>query len=150
MTPAEMVESHPLEKRSEALIIANDSLKAAQTRQAFYSDRGRKEESFKVGDQVLVHRQLLLLWKLLNGEGPPSLFAKVPPLVECRGMQMLRRRTIEVPLCRTERRLRSFLPSTIKLWNSLPVYITSSSTSSTFLSALDSFLLKDKYSFGLV
>ena len=65
-------------------------------------------------------------------------------------MQMLRRRTIEVPLCRTERRLRSFLPSTIMLWNSLPVYITSSSTSSTFLSALDSFLLKDKYSFGLV
>ena len=94
--------------------------------------------------------KLLLLWKLLNGEGPPSLFAKVPPLVECRGMQMLRRRTIEVPLCRTERRLRSFLPSTIQLWNSLPVYITSSSTSSTFLSALDSFLLKDKYSFGLV
>ena len=54
--------------------------------------------------------KLLLLWKLLNGEGPPSLFAKVPPLVECRGMQMLRRRTIEVPLCRTERRLRSFCP----------------------------------------
>ena len=59
--------------------------------------------------------KLLLLWKLLNGEGPPSLFARVRPLVECRdrGMKMLRRRTIEVPLCRTERRLRSFLPSTI-------------------------------------
>ena len=35
-------------------------MKAAQTRQAFYSDHGRHDPHLKVGDQVLVHRQFLL------------------------------------------------------------------------------------------
>ena len=83
--------------------------------------------------------KLLLLWKLLHGE-PPSLFAKVLPSVECRVVQTLWRRTIQAPLCHTECRLHSFLPSTITSWNSLPVNVTSWSTCSTFLSALDSYL----------
>ena len=40
--------------------MAKDAMKAAQTRQAFYSDRGRSDPEFNVGDHVLVHRQFLL------------------------------------------------------------------------------------------
>ena len=40
--------------------MAKDAMKAAQTRQAFYSDRGCSDPEFNVGDHVLVHRQFLL------------------------------------------------------------------------------------------
>ena len=40
---------HWLEEKNEALRIARDSPKAAQTRQAFYSDCGRKEVKFRLG-----------------------------------------------------------------------------------------------------
>ena len=33
--------------------MAKDAMKAAQTRQAFYSDRGRSDGEFNVGDHVL-------------------------------------------------------------------------------------------------
>ena len=49
-----------LEEREEALRTAKDAMKAAQTRQAFYADRGRQDPELKVGDLVLVHRQFLL------------------------------------------------------------------------------------------
>ena len=94
--------------------------------------------------------KLLLLWKLLHGEGPPSLRKKVPPPVESRSSMSLRRSTLRQVVCHTERRLRSFLPSTVALWNTLPVSVTSCSSCSDFLSALDSFFASDKYSFGLV
>ena len=59
-TDREQRPRHWLEEKNEALRIARDSLKAAQTRQAFHSDRGRTEVNFKVGDQVLVHQQFLI------------------------------------------------------------------------------------------
>ena len=43
-----------------ALKTARDCMKAAQTRQAFYADRGRTDPELNVGDEVLVHRQFLL------------------------------------------------------------------------------------------
>ena len=49
-----------LKEQEEALRMAKDAMKAAQTRQAFYSDRGRSDPEFNVGDHVLVHRQFLL------------------------------------------------------------------------------------------
>ena len=49
-----------LKDQEEALKTAKDAMKAEQTRQAFYSDRGRHDPELKVGDQVLVHRQFLL------------------------------------------------------------------------------------------
>ena len=49
-----------LKEQEEALRTAKDAMKAAQTRQAFYSDRGRSDPEFNVGDHVLVHRQFLL------------------------------------------------------------------------------------------
>ena len=41
--------------------MAKDAMKAAQTRQGFYSDRGRSDPEFNVGDHVVVHRQFLLM-----------------------------------------------------------------------------------------
>ena len=52
-------------------------------------------------------------------------------------------------LFKEELRRRSFLPSCITLWNSLPLSITSCSSSSSFLSRLDSHFESDIYCFGL-
>lgn len=49
-----------LKDQQDALQTAKDAMKAAQTRQAFYADRGRHDPALNVGDQVLVHRQFLL------------------------------------------------------------------------------------------
>ena len=46
--------------REEALKIARDAMVAAQARQAFYADRGRKSLELQVGDQVMVHREFLV------------------------------------------------------------------------------------------
>ena len=47
-------------RRMEALASDRDALTAAQAHQAFYSDRGRAALNVGVGDQVLVHRELLV------------------------------------------------------------------------------------------
>ena len=91
--------------------------------------------------------KLFLFWQLTKGQGPPPL--AVPACVSTRASQTLRKRTIEMPLCRLELRRRSFLPSCITLWNSLPLSITSCSSSSSFLSSLDSQFKPDMYCFGL-
>ena len=49
-----------LDNRMDALRGAQDSLRAAQARQALYADRSRTVHSFKVGDEVLVFRDFLL------------------------------------------------------------------------------------------
>ena len=95
------------------------------------------------------HRRykLFLFWQLTKGQDPPQL--AVPACVSTRVSQTLRKRTIEMPLCCSELRRRSFLPSCITLWNSLPLSITSWSSSSTFLSTLDSHFKSDTFFFGL-
>ena len=50
-------------------------------------------------------------------------------------------------LCRVS--LRSFLPASIELFNSLPASVSSSSSRSSFLFALDRHFSKDIFSFGL-
>lgn len=49
-----------LDSRLQALREAKDAIVAAQARQALYNDRDRSEDSFKVGDEVLVFRDYLL------------------------------------------------------------------------------------------
>ena len=46
-------------------------------------------------------------------------------------------------------RLRSFLPSVIPLWNSLPTEVSSCKSLSSFLCHLDKFYVSDRFSFGL-
>ena len=93
--------------------------------------------------------KLLLFWNLLNRQGPPSLQSKLPPLASERATQTLRKNTFRQAVCKTSRRLRSFLPSCIALWNSLPVSCTSCSSPHTFLASLDKHFSADMYSFGL-
>ena len=93
--------------------------------------------------------KLLFLWKILNGHGPPSLRENMPATVDERAHQSLRRKTLETPMCCTERRRQSFLPSSTALWNKLPDSVTFCTSSCSFLASLDSFYDADKYSFGL-
>ena len=51
---------HWLKQRELSLKCAKDCLIAAQARQAFYSDKGRKTLNLNVGDNVMVHREFLL------------------------------------------------------------------------------------------
>ena len=92
---------------------------------------------------------LALLWKLMHGHGPPALRAQLPTRVSVRAKQSLHRDTLAMPLCRTQRRLQSFLPSTVALWNSLPSSVLSCTSVSSFLVSLDSHLISDCYSLGL-
>ena len=52
-------------------------------------------------------------------------------------------------VCKTSRRLRSFLPSCIVVWNSLPVSCTPCSSPHTFLASLDKHFSADMNCFGL-
>ena len=82
-----------------------------------------------------------LFWQLTKGQGSPP--PAVSAYVSMRESQSLHKRTIEVPLCLSELRRRSFLPSCITLLNSLPLSITSCSSSTPFLSCLDSHFKSD-------
>ena len=93
--------------------------------------------------------KLVLLWKLMHGHGPPALRAQLPTCVSVRAKQSLRRDTLAMPLCRTQRRLQSFRPSTVAIWNSLPSSVLSCTSVSSFLVSLDSHLISDRYSLGL-
>ena len=49
-----------IQARSDALKKAQDSIVAAQARQALYADRGRNPSRLKVGDLALVYRDFLI------------------------------------------------------------------------------------------
>ena len=68
--------------------------------------------------------QMSLLWDLLRGGGPPSLRHQVPSPVSSRcSYSFLNPLTPSLPSCRTARRLKSFLPSSVALFNSLPISV---------------------------
>ena len=93
--------------------------------------------------------KLLMLWRLLRGEGPPCLAEHMPQTVAQRSSRCLRNpNSLAFPYSRSSKRCQSFLPSSIGLWNNLPASVTSSSTSSSFLASLDRFYQSDKFSFG--
>ena len=58
--------------------------------------------------------------------------------------------TLAAPHCRTVHRLKSFLPSTVTLFNSLPSSAVSCSSKSSFKHAIDLHFVEDKFSFGLL
>ena len=108
----------------------------------------------KIGWPSLAWRRrrykLLLLWDLLHGGGPPSLRDQVPSSVSVRSHYSFRNPlSLSFPTCRTSHRLKSFLPSTIVLFNSLPSSVVSCSSKSAFARALDRHFSSDKFSFGL-
>ncbi len=94
--------------------------------------------------------KLLLFWRLLNGEGPPTLRKRIPAFASERANYSFRKaKSVSFPWCSTSRRLHSFIPSAILLWNSLPSSVTDAVSSCSFLSQLDRHFSSDKFSFGL-
>ena len=109
-------------------------------------------------------QKLSLLWDLLHGGGPPSLRSQVPSPVSSRCSYSFRNPlTLSLPSCRISRRLKSSLPSSVALFNSLPISSLPSSValfnslpisvvappSAHFCKAVDKFFLPDKFSYGL-
>ena len=108
----------------------------------------------KIGWPTLAWRRrrqkLLLLWDLLQGSGPPNLRDQVSP-ASTRTQYCLRNPlSLAAPHCRTVHRLKSFLPSTVTLFNSLPSSAVSCSSKSSFKHAIDLHFVEDKFSFGLL
>ena len=96
-------------------------------------------------------QKLSSLWDLLHGGGPPSLRSQVPSPVSSRCSYSFRNPlTLSLPSCRTSRRLKSFLPSSVALFNSLPMSVVCCSSKRSFLKAVDKFFLPDKFSYGLL
>ena len=94
--------------------------------------------------------KLLLLWKLLHGDGPPPLQDHIPATAAMRTSYSLRNRlNLAFPTCSTQRRLKTFLPSATGIWNSLPTSVSSCSSVGSFLRHLDSHFSSDKFSLGL-
>ena len=108
----------------------------------------------KIGWPTLAWRRrrqkLLLLWDLLQGSGPPNLRNQVSP-ASTRTQYCLRNPlSLAAPHCRTVHRLKSFLPSTVTLFNSLPSSAVSCTSKSSFKHAIDLHFVEDKFSFGLL
>ena len=88
------------------------------------------------------HQKLFLLWDLLHGGVPPSLRSQVPsPVSSCCSYSFRNPLTLSLPSCRTSRRLKSFLPSSVALFNSLPISVVCCSSKRSFLQAVDKFFL---------
>ena len=94
---------------------------------------------------------LVLLWRLVNGDGPPFLGCLVSSLVPERGGRVLRSpHALRFPSARTTRHLSSFLCTTIPIWNSLPSSVFASvSKSSSFKSRLTVHFSHDRFSLGI-
>ena len=94
---------------------------------------------------------LVFLWRLLHGEGPPSLRKHLPPSASERCTYALRNadHSIEFPLGNSSVFHRSFLPSALKIFSALPSPVVACSCLSSFLRLLDCHFSSDRFTFGL-
>ena len=90
--------------------------------------------------------KLLLLWDLLQGSGPPNLRDQVSPASTRTQYCPRNPLSLAAPHCRTVHRLKSFLPSTVTLFISLPSSAVSCSSESSFKHAIDLHFVEDKFS----
>ena len=82
----------------------------------------------------------LLLEINKNGNGPPSLSAKLPAFISDRCSYSLRSsHSSQVPFCSSSAHLSSFLPSTRILWNSLHSSVACAHFLSSFVNWIDTF-----------
>ena len=114
-------------------------------------DRHNWEVLRQIGWPTLAWRRrrnkLLFLWDLLNKQGPPDLASGIPKLADERADYSLRDPSLAFPRCLTSQRLKSFLPASIELFNSLPAPVSSCSSRSSFLFALDRHALLKRHLF---
>ena len=78
-------------------------------------------------------QKLLFMFKAVNGLTPDYIYELIPPLVSDTSQYTLRNsRNINIPFTRTEISRKSYIPSSVSLWNSLEDDIRSSSNLSGF------------------
>ena len=82
--------------------------------------------------------KLALFYEIVNKLAPPYLTALVPQRnVQNLTPNLRNPRKLQQPLCRTETYKRSFIPSSIGIWNELPNNVTELPTLGSFKAALN-------------
>ncbi|KAJ8310536.1 hypothetical protein KUTeg_012401 [Tegillarca granosa] len=100
---------------------------------------------FELGLESLEARRrqhkLITFYKAINGYAPAYLQHIIHPYFPADTGYNLRHsgQFFQLPLCRTSSYFNSFLPSTIKLWNELPITIKSATSIASFKSKLKSY-----------
>ena len=93
---------------------------------------------------------LCLLWKLVNGIGPPALLNVLPATsASCSSPVLRSSHSLQFPLCLSSRRKSSFLCYTIPIWNKLSSSVISCSSLSSFQCSLRKAFADDKFTYGL-
>ena len=83
--------------------------------------------------------KLVLFYKMKNNLTPEYLSSLVPPSVSSESRYSLRNAdNLQAPRARTKLYLESFLPSTVREWNSLPLEIRQSPSVNSFKSSINS------------
>ena len=94
--------------------------------------------------------QLAMLWKLVNGHGPPRLLKELPQMCKDRCNHNLTcPLNFEVPLAHTSVLSRSFIVSSCIEWNKLPLHVQQCTSFTLFSKHLSLFYEHDRFAFGL-
>ena len=100
-----------------------------------------KKSNGKVWEKRRRKHKLLLLYKMFNNLSPLYLCSLIPPTVDTQSSYNLRNaqhiRTIH---SRTTQYSNSFLPSTIRTWNTLPLDVRNSDSIISFERKLNSYI----------
>ena len=131
-----------------------ESVQMAAARVCTGAMRGTKHESLlaEVAWDTLADRrkkhQLIQFWKIMNGLAPLYLHNIIPPRIcDTVPYNLRANQNLTSIACKTEKYKRSFLPSTVHLWNELPTNAKAVLSINTFKKELDSLFNKPtKYS----
>ena len=88
-----------------------------------------------------------LLWQLSIGKGPPALQASLVPCAQLRSTRFPH--SFRFPSASSSRHLSSFLCQTVPIWNRLPSSVISSTSLSSFRSAVRRHFVSDMFTYGL-
>ena len=88
-----------------------------------------------------------LLWQLSIGKGPPALQASLVPCAQLRSTRFSH--SFRFPSASSSRHLSSFLCQTVPIWNRLPSSVISSTSLSSFRSAVRRHFVSDMFTYGL-
>ena len=88
-----------------------------------------------------------LLWQLFIGKGPPALQASLVPCAQLRSTRFPH--SFRFPSASSSRHLSSFLCQTVPIWNRLPSSVISSTSLSSFQSAVRRHFVSDMFTYGL-
>ena len=117
------------------------SLSGRQSRSQVLQEAGLPTLSWRRREHCLG-----LLWKLVNGIGPPTLLNILPATTASRSSFVVRSsHFLQFPLCLPSRHKSSFLCYTIPIWNMLSSSVMSSSSVSSFQCSLRKAFADDKY-----